>query len=532
MTTKTIDITPDVSLIKKAGEVNYKIPDALAELNDNPVDERIPKKKLTIENTLGQKAGAKRIVVADNARGMTGDEAEKALVMAYSGKKAGAIGEFGLGLKTAASFLGRRFEIVTAPLDGDRGYRLVYDEADFLNRGNWKIGLEEIDKPFDHGTRIEIDDLKVNLYGGVKNSVMDRFSKIFKHFIAEGGVEILVNGDAVVPHVADTIGDYDTEVDFEVMGRRVRGWASLSPRGSGKGAYGFDLVRHGRVLAEHVKIGFKPGPGTTRIIGELHLDDFNVVNNKTDFRRDTDEWHGMLELLEERIVDLARESRRLANPGAAKLAAKDQAELEEHVEHVKEALKSDELQSDIDRRALDAELADEFTDGPLPFNLPSEEGDVAESEDEDGEPRQRGRHDGGDPSDETELPSVQRHRLNRVKTQLRNLSIEHEVQRLGKDSLYKIWEVEGVGPKKKLLVITNADHPMYLASQDSFMLWMKHNIVESVAEFFTESLGRTDAMLLTKSDILKHVSKMQLAIAENGDEAGELAPGGEASATA
>ncbi len=528
MTTKTIDITPDVSLIKKAGEVNYKIPDALAELNDNPIDERIPGQKLVIENTVGQKDHAKRIVVADNAGGMTGEQAEKALVMAYSGKQAGSIGEFGLGLKTAASFLGRRFVIVTAPLDGDRGFRLVYDEAEFLRQGNWQIELEEIDKPFDHGTRIEIDDLKVNLYAGVKNPVIDRFSKIFKHFIAEGSVEILVNGDFVVPHVVDTIKENDTEIDFDVMGKRVRGWASLATKGSGKGAYGFDLVRHNRVLAEHVKIGFKPGPGTTRLIGELHLDNFPVVNNKTDFRRDTDEWHAMLELLEERIVDLVRESRRLANPGAAKLAAKDQAELSEHVEQVKEALKSDDLQNDIDRRALDAELAEDFTDGPLPFNLPSDEGETAdESPGELGQPRAR--RDNQEPPEESDLPSVQRHRLNRVKTQLKQLAIEHEVARLGRDSLYKIWEIEGVGPKKKLVVMTNADHPMYSAMQDSFMLWMKHNIVEAVAEFFTESIGRTDAMLLTKSDILKHVSRMQLALVEDYEE-GEFAPGREAAA--
>jgi Histidine kinase-, DNA gyrase B-, and HSP90-like ATPase len=515
---QTIDITPDVSLIQKAGEVNYKIPDAVAELNDNAIDARVPGQKLTIENTLGQKDGQKRMRIADTARGISDEFAPDVLVMGRSVKDKAAIGEFGLGLKTAASFLGKRFEVVTATAEADHALRLVYDEKEFIERGKWEIEMERVDKEFDHGTIVEITDLKVNLYGGVKNSVMERFGKIFKHFIAADDVEILVNGDLVVPHVVDTIADYDTEIDFEVMGKRVFGWASLSPKGTGRGAYGFDLVRHSRVLAEHVKIGFKPGFGTTRLIGELHLDDFPVTNNKMAFRQDTEAWEPMEKLLEERLVDLVRESRRIANPGKNKLTPKDEAEVEEHIDRVNESLKSDDLQADIDRRALDAELADEFSDGPLPFTLPGEDGDVA-PEAPGGE--RKGRGESGDatqPPDVTDLPSVQRHRLNRVKTQLRNLSIEHEVARIGRDNLYKLWDVQGVGAKKKLVVTTNADHPMYEAMQDSFMLWMKHNIVEAVAEFFTESIGRTDAMLLTKSDILKHVSRMELAVSEHDGE--------------
>ena len=55
---------------------------------------------------------------------------------------------------------------------------------------------------------------------------------------------------------------------------------------------------------------------------------------------------------------------------------------------------------------------------------------------------------------------------------------------------------------------------MYTAIADSFMIWVKHNIVEAVAEFFTETTGRTEQMLLIKSDILKHVGKMTLEISE------------------
>lgn len=176
---------------------------------------------------------------------------------------------------------------------------------------------------------------------------------------------------------------------------------------------------------------------------------------------------------------------------------------------MKESLKSSDLQQDLDRRALDADLVDEFTDGPLPFNLPNKEG----GEDSDTAP-------GGATPGTAEPTTVTQHRLNRVKTQLRNIVIEHQVMRLGKDTPYKIWEVEGVGNHKKLLVTSNVDHPFYGVIEDGFMLWIKHNIAESVAEFFTESTGRTEAMLLIKSDILKHIGKMKIEMVERPEDDG------------
>jgi hypothetical protein len=501
---KTVNITPDVSLLKKSGEVNYKIPAAIAELVDNAIDARLPKRKLVVEVLLGQERGEKRILVTDDGTGMTADEAEKAMVMAYSPKHGDKIGEFGLGMKTACSFLGKNFEVVTATGEASKATRILYDEEQFLKRGKWVIDLEEINKEFDRGTVIKITDLKVNLYPGVKDIVLVNFGKVFKHFVSSGDVEILVNGDPVQPVLPDTIPEYDTELDFEVNGKRVRGWAGLLKRGSGRGQYGFDLVRHNRVMAEHQEIGFTRQTTMTRLVGELHMDEFPVTNNKVDFRRDTEEFRLLNEIVGEKIDELKRESRRMAKPG--EFGRKDQAEVEEHIEKVQETLKSDELLQDIDRRALDSDLADEFAEGAIPFQLPG-----GDNEDGDGEQRT----DEGGPKRRRDEPStVEQYRLNRVKTQLRNLRIEHQLLRLGRDSLYKIWDIEGVGNNKKLVVTTNVDHPVYTAIENAFMFWVKHNIVEAVAEFFTEATGKTDAMILVKSDILKHIARMELEILE------------------
>jgi hypothetical protein len=509
---KMVDITPDISLLKKAGEVNYKIPDAVAELVDNPLDERESGKKLTVEVSVGQKGGEKYLQVVDDARGMTPEQAAEAMVMARSHKDRGKIGQFGMGMKTACSNLGSRFEIITCTAEAKKATRILYDEEAFLSAGKWEIQLEEVAKPFDHGTQIIVTQPKTNFYAGVKDTMLKKFGKLFKHYVASGDVEIIINKDPVEPYVPDTIKEYDTEISFDINGKLVRGWVGLAKQGNMKGAYGFDLVRHNRVIKEHEKVGFEPAAAYTRIVGELHLDDFPVTNNKTDFRVDTEEWEQLKKKTAELIVDIKREARKRANPGR-QMTPKDEAEVEEYIEEVKETLKSHDLQQDIDRRALDAALADEFTDGPLPFTVRDENGEPADATAGSSE-----RATAADSSGNGGQSAVGQHRLNRVKTQLRNLTIEHQIMRLGKETVYKIWDIEGTGNKKKLVVTTNIDHPFYTVIQDGFMLWVKHNIAEAVAEFFTEETGRTDAMLLTKSDILKHIGKMKIELIEEPGE--------------
>jgi Histidine kinase-, DNA gyrase B-, and HSP90-like ATPase len=515
---RTVDITPDVSLLKKAGEVNYKIPDAVAELVDNPLDERAPGHKLTVEVNVGQSRGQKFLQVQDDARGMTPDQAAAAMVMARSTKTKGKIGEFGMGMKTACSNLGAHFEIMTCTADATHATRLIYDEDDFIAAGKWEVEMEEVDKPFPHGTRITITKPKTNFYAGVKSTMLQKFGKLFKHYVASGEVEIIVNSEAVEPYVPETIPEYDTEFKFDVNGKVVRGWAGLSKTSSMKGAYGFDLVRQNRVIKEHVKIGFAPAAGLARLIGELHLDDFPVTNNKTDFRVDTEEWKQLEDKLAEILTDLKRESRNRANPGRNQ-SPKDQAEVKEYIDEVKDSLKQTDLQQDLDRRALDSDLAVEFAEGPLPFHPPFSDGVAQDSsyQAEYAGETPTADADSDSPGEVSQIGTVTQARLNRVKTQLRNITIEHQVMRLGKDTPYKIWDIEGVGNRKKLVVTSNIDHPFYNVIDDGFMLWIKHNIVEAVAEFFTESTGKTDAMLLIKSDILKHIGRMKLEIAEAQD---------------
>src|SRR5207247_5841521 len=93
-------------------------------------------------------------------------------------------------------------------------------------------------------------------------------------------------------------------------GKRAYGWTGFQKTFTRKGGYGFDLIRHGRIVKRHEKIGFVEHSKYGKIVGELFLDDFEVVNNKTDFVRDTPDWRALEERMEEEMRPIALQASR------------------------------------------------------------------------------------------------------------------------------------------------------------------------------------------------------------------------------
>jgi len=496
-----VDITPDLTLLKKAGQQNYRIPDAVAELVDNEIDARIPGQKLTIQVII-QMGKDPRIVAEGNGSGMSQETAAKAMKMAYSEKRPEEIGEFGLGMKAACSNLGKSFEILTCTADSHHATRIIYNEDQFLKVGQWKLPLERVDKPFDHGTRVTIIEPKVNLYAGLKDTMLVAFGRIFKHFIHDGGVEILVNGEPVVAEEPKLLDQYTKPFAFEVQGHKVQGWSGLQTRYSQTGGYGFELIRHNRVLLRHEKIGFKPHPRLARLVGEIHLNDFPVTNNKMDFIRDTALWREFEEMFSKITAEIRGIAGRLASKS---LDQKDIARIEDVRQEVQQAINSNAFQQTIGRRGIDQMLTDmEHTQDDNEALVAVEKrkrrnGHAAESTTTSDEAERR-----------TRSPKVTHARLRRVKSILAELEIEHSTVSLGEDSPYKTWDIAATNPTVKLAVATNLDHPMYAEFGEDLVLWVKHNMVEAAAEYFCRESGLHE-MLLMKSDILKHIGRIKLA---------------------
>lgn len=296
---KEINILPHRSLMPKIGQTGYTISQAIAELVDNSIDVRRDDERLNVEIKI---SGAEKFVeVSDDGMGMDEQNAASSIKLAHSNKK-NKLGEFGLGLKTAATSLGKQFSITTTQAGSDEQYQLAYDEDQWLKTGDWTKHEMSIKKGVGtrmSGTTIKITKLHFKTYGNLPGNIRKDLSTRFAPFIETGAVAIKVNSKWCKPEPILLKTDYhepDGKDPFRIKlesGNEAWGWRGLLKKGSDKGDYGFRVFRRGRLIMQHAKIGFSPHPEARQIVGELHLDHVPVTHNKREFIQESLLWEEM-----------------------------------------------------------------------------------------------------------------------------------------------------------------------------------------------------------------------------------------------
>lgn len=287
--TREISILPDRSLMPKIGQTGYSVSQAISELVDNAIDARRDDELLTVEVLLSPDKHV--IEVTDDGVGMDEETAANSIRLAHS-QKVGRLGEFGLGLKTAATSLGKSFQIITTQEGSLDEYTLEYDEETWLKSGDWtkyEMHIKSGVDPRRHGTTIRVKGLRFKIYPNLPGNVRTDLATRFAPFIETGEVRIKVNTKWCVPQPVELKADYrppDGKEPFRIKlesGYEVWGWRGLLRRGSDKGEYGFRVFRRGRLIMQFAKIGFNPHPEVRQISGELHLDHVPVTHNKREF---------------------------------------------------------------------------------------------------------------------------------------------------------------------------------------------------------------------------------------------------------
>jgi hypothetical protein len=193
--TKFVDITPHVSLLRKVGQSGHSVADAIAELVDNGLDARIPGQPVRVEVELDHHNQVIRVF--DDGHGMSGPGLARALVLAESDKREGAIGRFGLGLKTACTSLGERFEITSAVAGAHYAHIASYDADQFVAEGRWRLPIRRLRKTWDHGTLVEAHCHR--LYPALASGLHKNLGWTFRHFLLDGVLELLIDGEPVRP---------------------------------------------------------------------------------------------------------------------------------------------------------------------------------------------------------------------------------------------------------------------------------------------------------------------------------------------
>ncbi len=284
--TKRINITPDKTLFPKMGNTGYTVAEALSELIDNSIDAR--EENGSVEVNIKIDKQKEHILVEDNGRGMDEKVASNSIKLGSSDKKAGELGQFGIGLKSACMSLGKKFTIETSPKGSDEEYILIFDEDEFITNGSWsdfEIKIKkgtDINKSF---TKIKIEELKIKFYGTFFDVLKRHLSERFTPFIANKEVKIKVNNDEIKVAPFEIFSDSKREFEIKLSnGEKIKGWTGILKIGSVERS-GFNIYRYNRLIRVHEKLGYVYHPSKMAITGEIYIDtdSIPVTINKREF---------------------------------------------------------------------------------------------------------------------------------------------------------------------------------------------------------------------------------------------------------
>lgn len=301
-----LHIGPEI--IRSYKRLNYTPWHALAEFVDNSTQSYLDNQEkldeayqsdnqsLAIDITYSRDNGG-TITIRDNAMGMSAEELEHALRIGTPPQNTAGRSEFGMGMKTAACWLGNHWTVRTKKL-GEMETQSIEFNVERVAQNNLDLNHVRVKESEDvHYTVISITELN-KLFGGRTIGQIKLFlSSMFREDISNQRLILSWNSERLTwqslreignLHVED--GQYcDDDFAFTIGEKEVTGWIAVLERGSRANA-GFSVLRRGRVIKgwpdswkpESI-FGQYDGSNdlvNQRLVGEIRLDDFGVSHTK------------------------------------------------------------------------------------------------------------------------------------------------------------------------------------------------------------------------------------------------------------
>ncbi len=303
------DLTVGVSAISQFSRLPYTMWYALAEFIDNSTQSRTNYGGIVNDIFKAEGTGLvvdiihsktqKTITIEDNSIGMTKDKLIQALKIANPTSDSKGRSKYGMGLKTAACWIGRRWQVVTC--EWDSGIEWTADiDVNAIVEGRARVPLTSrpVDKNL-HYTRIIISDLNRHIQKRTEDTIRTYFGSMYRFDLSSGVLKLTYNGEAVTSidkYAIDTDAEGKSmkqEFDVNIEGKKVKGWFGVLRKGSGGRKWaGFSLFQHGRQI-QGVPNAWKPSnifggvddEGANNLIaqrlaGVIELDGFEVSHTK------------------------------------------------------------------------------------------------------------------------------------------------------------------------------------------------------------------------------------------------------------
>ena len=312
----SIDIRPSTGVYATYRRLSYKPWFAIAEFVDNSTQSYFDHReellsgyredgdKLRVE--VAYDPDGETLTVYDNAYGMEIEDFTRALVLDSPPRNRSGRSEFGMGLKTAASWFGAIWMVESTQLGSPRMLSAIIDIDELAEKRYETVPFEETPvDPKEHFTRLTISQVRHPVRGRTTGRVLDQLGSMYRQDLRSGEIIIFWNGQPVAfdepPILTEMLQDgtessWRKEVAFTVtrpFGDEplpVRGWIALRDPGKQRDA-GLVLLRRNRVIVGGPEEGYRPvevfgQPNmyrSQRLIGELHMDEWPVTQAKDAF---------------------------------------------------------------------------------------------------------------------------------------------------------------------------------------------------------------------------------------------------------
>lgn len=302
-----LNIQPQASVLGVFSRLNYKAWYAIAEFVDNSTESFYLNEKELKDNDVSSVTininydfEKNILTIVDDAFGMELDDFSRAVLLDSKPEHQGGRNEFGMGLKTAASWFGNIWSVTSTQFGSANRY---HTEVNIQELKEKKVNTVKINKETcgeeEHGTTIIIRDVTKKIDAArTKGKIIQLLESMYRRDLNSGKVNIWFN-DA--PLHFDEYGclrfrektwkkelnftfEFDNEIHF------VKGFVGILANG-GFGKAGFALFRRGRVVIGGEDQNYKPeyifgqaqSPISHKLFGELDLDDFPVNQAKDGF---------------------------------------------------------------------------------------------------------------------------------------------------------------------------------------------------------------------------------------------------------
>lgn len=266
--------------------------------NRNVLDEHMKQEEdkiLTVSVVYERSNGFLRVV--DNAMGMSSDDLEHALHVARPPVNANGRSKYGMGMKTAACWLGNRWIIKTKKLGESVEHTVTVDVDKVAGKQSDGVVYTSAPKAQDrHYTIIEVVAMNRSFQGRTLGKIGDFLRSMYRSDLRTGILNLWWRGQVLTWDSMDgrllVAGDgqkYRKDFAFDVDGKTVKGWVGVLDPGSRADA-GFSILQADRVVRgwpdawrPSSLYGQLQGSNdlvNQRLVGEIHLDGFDVSHTK------------------------------------------------------------------------------------------------------------------------------------------------------------------------------------------------------------------------------------------------------------